>query len=194
MAVREIRKLGDPVLRRPAAPVDPDQIGGPEIQQLIDDLIETMYAAHGAGLAAPQIGVSLRVAVAHSRPSPRYPYKPDHPMTVFVNPTLTVIGGEVEDIYEGCLSVPDLRGVVPRPMHVKVSALDREGRPFVVEGRGLLAGTIQHELDHLDGLLFLDRVRDPATFTTWANFDAFHKAAFVARAEVINARYGGGHG
>ncbi|MFN3200578.1 MAG: peptide deformylase [Bradymonadia bacterium] len=189
MAVRPIRTLGDPVLRQVAAPVDPSQISGDEIQQLIDDLIETMYDANGAGLAAPQVGVPLSVAVAHSRPNARYPYKPAHPLTVFINPQLTVLGETVEAIYEGCLSVPDLRGVVPRPMHVKVDALDRHGSPFTLEARGLLAGTVQHELDHLEGLLFLDRVTDPSTFTTWANFAKFHQAAFTARAEAINLRY-----
>jgi peptide deformylase len=85
--------------------------------------------------------------------------------------------------------VPDLRGVVRRSMHVRVEACDRHGRAFVVEERGLTAGTLQHELDHLDGLLFLDRVKDPRTLTTWANFDRYHREAFVARAEAINARF-----
>lgn len=196
MAVREIRTLGDPILRTPAAPVPVEAIEGAEIQALVTDLIDTMYAANGAGLAAPQIGVSLAVAVAHSRPNARYPYKPEHPLTVLINPTVTVLGDAVESIYEGCLSVPDLRGVVPRPMHVRVEALDRQGQPFTLEAQGLLAGTLQHELDHLDGVVFVDRVVEPTTFTSWANFSAFHQAPFVEKAMAINARYqgGGGHG
>lgn len=189
MAVREIRLLGDPVLRRRAREVTPEELASPALQALVDDLVDTMRHAHGAGLAAPQVGEPVRVAVVHVDRNPRYPYKPPFPLTVFVNPRLTALSDEAEDIYEGCLSVPDLRGVVRRAMHVRVDALDRHGRPFSVEARGLTAGTFQHELDHLDGLLFVDRVTDPGTLTTWANFDRYHREAFVARAEAINARY-----
>jgi peptide deformylase len=185
--IRPIRMLGDPVLRQVARPVDPAEL--PALQAFIDDLVETMHHAHGAGLAAPQIGESVQIAAVHVDKNPRYPYKPPFPLTIFVNPVLSVLSDEAEDVYEGCLSVPDLRGVVRRAMHVRVDALDRHGRPFSVEARGLTAGTFQHEFDHLQGKLFVDRVTDPRTFCTWANFDRYHREAFVARAHAINERY-----
>ena len=157
--------------------------------QFIDDLIETMHAAHGAGLAAPQVGRPVRICAVHIQQNPRYPYKPDFPLTVFVNPTLTRLSGEEESVYEGCLSVPDLRGRVQRAMHVRVDAWDRHGAPFTLEARGLIAGTFQHEFDHLDGLLFVDRVTDPRTLCTWAAFDRFYREAFVAEAMDINRKY-----
>ncbi len=180
--------MGDPVLRQVARPVRPEELAG--LQPLIDDLIETMHAAKGAGLAAPQIGEPVAIAAVHVQANPRYPYKPDIPLTVFVNPRITVLDEASEWIYEGCLSVPDLRGLVPRAMHIRVEALDRHGEALDFEARGLSAGTFQHEFDHLEGRLFLDRVADPATLCTWANFERFHKAGFVARAEEIVARWG----
>lgn len=189
MAVLPIRQIGDPVLRRPAERLTREQLASDEAQRFIDDLVETMHHAHGAGLAAPQVGVSWAIAAVHVQQNPRYPYKPDFPLTLFVNPTVTVLSAETEWIYEGCLSVPDLRGKVRRAMHVGVEAWDRHGEPFSVEARGLTAGTFQHELDHLEGRLFVDRVEDPTTFCTWAAFDRFHRAAFVAEAEAINRRY-----
>ncbi len=194
MPAREVRKLGDPVLRRVNAAVTPEQLASVETQALIDDLIDTMHAAHGAGIAAPQVGAPVRIAVVHVRDNPRYPYKPNYPLTVFVNPRLTLLGEPGRDderIFEGCLSVPDLRGEVVRRMHVRCDALDRHGAPVSVEVRGLTAGTFQHELDHLDGRLFVDRVMDPSTLTTWANFDLYHREAFVRRAADIVARWGG---
>lgn len=189
MAVRPLRFIGDPVLRRPARTLAPDEVGTPEVQALIDDLIDTMHDAKGAGLAAPQIGESVAIAAVHVDRNPRYPYKPPFPLTVFVNPRLTALGEDEEWIYEGCLSVPDLRGLVRRKMRVRVDALDRRGEPFSLEVKGLTAGTLQHEFDHLQGVLFVDRVEDPATLCTWANFDRFHREAFAARAAEINTRY-----
>jgi peptide deformylase len=150
-----------------------------------------MHHAHGAGLAAPQVGHSLAIAAVHIRDNPRYPYKPKVPLTVFVNPVLTPLGEETAWVYEGCLSVPNLRGRVRRHMHVRVQALDRYGAPMDFEVRGLTAGTYQHEFDHLEGKLFVDRVEDSTTLCTWDSFDAFHRARFVAEAEAIVARYGG---
>lgn len=195
MAVLPILKVGDPRLRAVARPVAPAELATAELQAFVDDLIETMHAAQGAGLAAPQVGVGLRVCAVHVRQNPRYPYKPDVPLTVFVNPELSVepeADGSLAtaDIYEGCLSVPDLRGRVRRHLRVTVRALDRHGVPFEMAAAGLTAGTLQHELDHLDGRLFLDGVTDPTTLTSWANFDAHHRAAFVAEALAINARFG----
>lgn len=190
MAVLPIVQLGDPILRKKARRISMAELASPEMQGFIDDLVETMHAANGAGLAAPQVGHSVAIAAVHVQDNPRYPYKPNVPLTVFVNPTITVIGEATEMMYEGCLSVPDLRGRVPRAMHIRVQAVDRHGKPMDFEVKGLTAGTYQHEFDHLEGLLFVDRVVDPSTFSTWANFDRFHKAGFVEEAEAIVARYG----
>jgi len=161
------------------------------MQRFIDDLIETMHHAHGAGLAAPQVGHGVSIAAVHIRDNPRYPYKPNVPLTVFVNPVLTPLGDDTAMVYEGCLSVPNLRGRVRRFMHVRVQAVDRNGAPLDFEAHGLTAGTFQHEFDHLEGKVFVDRVEDPATFCTWDNFDAYHREAFIAEAEAIVSKYGG---
>ena len=189
MAALPILQLGDPILRQPARRISREELASVSMQTFIDDLIATMDAANGAGIAAPQVGHSVAIAVVHVQDNPRYPYKPNVPLTVFVNPTLTLLTDDVEMLYEGCLSVPNLRGMVPRHMHVRVDAWDRQGAPIVIEARGLTAGTYQHEFDHLEGLLFVDRVSDPSTFSTWDNFDRFHKATFVERAISINQRY-----
>jgi peptide deformylase len=177
VSVREIVTIGHPVLRSRAPEVEDVA----DVQSLIDDLIETMRAAGGAGLAANQIGELARVAVVEVDHNPRYPYKPPIPLTVMVNPVLEPVGSETVDINEGCLSVPDLRGTLPRFVTVRVRYLDRDGVEREEVRRGLSAGTFQHEVDHLDGVLFLDRVRDPTTFTTWEQFDRFHRDAFVER-------------
>ena len=191
MSVREIVSVGDPVLRERAREVSPEELASPGVQRLIGDMIETMRAAGGAGLAANQIGVLLRIAVVEvARDHPRYPYKPPVPLTVLVNPVLEPLDAETERINEGCLSVPDLRGEVERHVRVRVRRLDRDGAEHDEVRLGLTAGTFQHELDHLDGILFLDRVRDPTTFTTWEQFERHHRAAFAARAEALTARVG----
>jgi peptide deformylase len=190
MTVLPIVTVGDPVLRERAREVTPDELRSPEVQRLIDDMIETMRAAGGAGLAANQVGSLLRIAVAEVDGNPRYPYKPPIPLTVMVNPVIEPLDGEIAAINEGCLSVPDLRGEVDRHVRVRVRRLDRDGAEHDEERRGLTAGTFQHELDHLDGVLFLDRVRDPRTFTTWEQFERHHRAAFVMRAEALTARVG----
>ncbi len=174
-----------------AREVPPEELASAEMQAFIDDLVDTMHAANGAGLAAPQVGHLVAIAAVHVAQNPRYPYKPDYPLTVFVNPTLTVIGEARASLYEGCLSVPDLRGRVERAMHIRVEALSRDGRPLEFEAHGLSAGTFQHEFDHLQGLLFVDRVADPKTLCTGDNFERFHKAEFVREAEAINRRHGG---
>jgi peptide deformylase len=191
VAVRDIVTVGDPVLRERAREVTAEELRSPEVQGLIDDLVETKRAAHGAGLAANQVGETLRVAVVEVEPgNPRYPYKPPVPLTVLVNPSLEPVDDEVELINEGCLSVPDLRGDVPRHVAVRVRYLDREGVPREEVRRGLTAGTFQHEVDHLDGVLFLDRVQDPTTFSTWDQFDRHRRAAFEARARALVERVG----
>jgi peptide deformylase len=188
---RKIVTLPDPVLRERAREVTAEQLASPAVQELIDDMIETMRAASGAGLAAPQVGELLRIAVIEvDGRNERYPYKPPIALTVIVNPVIQPLPGERFDINEGCLSVPDLRGVVAREVHVCVRYLDRHGEPHEDVRRGLTAGTFQHEVDHLDGVLFIDRVRDPATLTTWARYERDHRAAFEARARALVARVG----
>jgi peptide deformylase len=154
-------------------------------------MIETMRAADGAGLAANQVGETVRVAVVEVREgNPRYPYKPPVPLTVIVNPLIEPLDDEVEQINEGCLSVPNLRGEVPRHVSIRLRYLDREGVEHEEVRRGLTAGTFQHELDHLDGTLFVDRVSDPATLSTWEQFERFHRDKFVERARELVERVG----
>jgi peptide deformylase len=182
--------VGHPVLRRRTTEVDPDEIAGAEMQGLITDLVDTMRHANGAGIAANQIGVPLRVAVIEVNDNKRYPYKPPIPLTVVVNPVIEPIDDELVEINEGCLSVPNLRGMVNRHVNIRVRSLDEHGRPRDEVKRGLTAGTYQHECDHLDGKLFLDRVTDPTTFTTWEQFERFHREAFVARITEFVRRVG----
>jgi peptide deformylase len=182
MTVLPIATVGDPVLRRRTNELAADQLRSPEIQRLIDDLIETRRAAGGAGLSAPQVSAGKRIAVVEVDDAARrrYPYKPPFPLTVIVNPTLEPLTDETLLINEGCLSVPDLRGDVRRHASLRVHYLARNGetRELVVDG--LTAGTFQHEVDHLDGVLFLDRA-DPRSFSTWEQFDRHHREAFLER-------------
>jgi len=190
VAVREIVTVGHPVLRERAREVTPEELRSPAVQQLIDDMVDTMRAAGGAGLAANQVGEALRVFVVEVNDNPRYPYKPPMPLTILVNPAVEPVDAETFEVNEGCLSVPDLRGTLDRFVTVRVRYLDRDGEPHEEIRRGVSAGTFQHELDHLDGVLFLDRVRDPTTFTTWEQFDRFHRDAFVARMHQLVERVG----
>jgi peptide deformylase len=187
MTVLPIVTVGAPVLRERAREVTLEELASGDVQRLIDDMIETKRAANGAGIAANQVGETLRIAIVEVEPgNPRYPYKPAVPLRVIVNPELEPLGEEQVDIVEGCLSVPDLRGAVPRYEAVRVRYLDRDGEPREEIRRGLTAGTFQHEVDHLDGILFLDRVADPTTFSTWEHA----RGAFDARAREIVERLG----
>ena len=190
MSVREVVTVGDPVLRQRAREITRDELASPEVQQLIDDLIDTMRAAGGAGIAANQIGDLRRVAVIEVQDNPRYPYKPPIPLTVLVNPTIEPVDAELVAINEGCLSVPDLRGELERHVSIRVQRLDRDGREHDEIRRGLTAGTFQHEVDHLDGILFLDRVADPRTLTTWDQYERFHREGFERRARELVERVG----
>jgi peptide deformylase len=190
MSVREIATVGHPVLRERSREVSEEELSSPEVQALIDDLIDTMRHANGAGLAANQVHETLRIAVIEVREgNPRYPYKPPIPLTVIVNPEIEPAGDARMSLNEGCLSVPDLRGDLERWEAVRVRYLDREGREHEEVRRGLTAGTFQHEVDHLDGVLFLDRA-DPRTFSTWAQFDAHRRADFERHAREIVERTG----
>lgn len=193
MTVRSLVHIGDPVLREPTREVTPDELASGEVQDLIDDLIDTMRDANGAGIAAPQVGSSLRIATIEVTPETanrRYPYKPTIPLTVLVNPRVTPLDDETVTINEGCLSVPGVRGELQRHVTIEAFWLDRDGTEHVEVRRGLTAGTFQHECDHLDGHVFMDRVSDPTTFMTWDNYDRFHRDAFERRIEEFVARVG----
>jgi peptide deformylase len=190
MAIREILTVGHPTLRERARELSLEELGGADVQQVIDDLIDTMRHANGAGIAAPQIGVPLRITTIEVNQNPRYPYKPMIPLTIVVNPVITFLDDEMVDINEGCLSVPNLRGTVARHVNIRAQWLDRDGVSHEEIKRGLTAGTFQHECDHLDGLLFLDRVTDTTTLTTWDSFERFHRAAFVERITAFVERVG----
>ena len=176
----KITTIGDPVLRQVAAPVDPEELRTPAIQQLIDELIETRREAGGAGLAAPQVGVSKRIAVVEVDGATRYRYKPLIPLTVIVNPVIEPLSDETLLINEGCLSIPDLRGDVPRYLRALVKYFDRNGARSEQVVEGLTAGTFQHEVDHLDGVLLVDRA-DPRSLSTWEQFARHGEQQFLAR-------------
>ena len=188
MTVREILSIGHPALRSRAVAVPPADVASARVQGLIDDLIDTMRHANGAGLAANQIGETDRIVVLEVNDNPRYPYKPPIPLTVAINPELEVLGDETVVINEGCLSVP-LRGDVVRSVHLGVRYFDRDGTEHCVTARGLTAGTWQHECDHLDGVLITDRA-DPSTLCTWEQFEQHHRDAFIERITRFNQRVG----
>jgi peptide deformylase len=163
MAVHEILKMGDPRLLRVAKPVT--EFDTPELQTLIADMFETMAAASGAGLAAPQIGVDLQLVIfGTDAPNPRYPDAPLVPRTVLLNPTITPLSDEEEEGWEGCLSVPGLRGVVPRWKAIRYTGVDPYGKPIDRTAEGFHARVVQHECDHLIGKLYPMRVRDFTRF------------------------------
>jgi peptide deformylase len=190
VSLREVVEIGDPVLRERAGELSPDQIASDEIQKLIDDLIDTKRATHGAGIAANQVGEAVRVAIVEvEEGNPRYPYKPPVPLTVLINPTIEPLGDETVEINEGCLSVPDLRGSLERHLSVRVRYLDRDGAEHEEVKQGLTAGTFQHEVDHLDGILFVDRA-DPRTFSTWEQFDRHQRDEFVRRVTRLEEELG----
>ena len=163
MAVREILKMGDPRLLRLAQPVQ--AFDTPALHGLIVDLLDTMHAANGAGLAAPQIGVDLQVVIFGSdQPNVRYPDAPLVPRTVLINPLITPLGDEQEEGWEGCLSVPGLRGRVPRWQRIRYQGFDAQGRPIDRSVEGFHARVVQHECDHLIGRLYPTRMRDLRAF------------------------------
>ena len=171
MAILKIARLGHPLLRQPAKPVPVDQIRSPEAQRFIDDLIETMREYDGAGLAANQVHTPQQICVIEVLENPRYPDAPHVPLTVVVNPVVTPLGDEMEEGWEGCLSVPDLRGMVPRYTAVRLQCYDREGQPLDLIAKEFFARVIQHETDHLNGIVYLDRMRDLSTLCHTAEWN-----------------------
>lgn len=190
MTIRKIAQIGHPILRQTAGKILAEELATDAVQSFIDDLIETMRDANGAGLAAIQVYEPVAICCIEVTDNPRYPYKPQVPLTVLVNPEIEVIGDETFENYEGCLSVPDLRGVVTRAMHIRVQAWDREGNEIDEEIRGITAGTYQHEVDHLLGSLFVDKVEDSRTLCTWTEFQRHHEAEFAGRVREIVSKVG----
>ncbi|HEY2988692.1 MAG TPA: peptide deformylase [Candidatus Binatia bacterium] len=173
MAILKVAQLGHPVLRAGAKPLSREQIRSNETQKLIDDMVETMREYSGVGLAAVQIHESLQIAVLEVSDNPRYPQKPSAPLSVLINPEVETASDEMEDDWEGCLSVPDLRGKVPRHKTIRVRALDRRGAELAFTVSGFHARVIQHECDHLNGKVYLDRMRDLFTLSHLQEYSRF---------------------
>lgn len=188
MTVRRILSVGNPTLRMRATEVPREDIGSQAVQDLIDDLIDTMRHANGSGIAANQVGETVQIMVMEVDRNPRYPYKPPIPLTVAINPRFEPLGEETVIINEGCLSVP-LRGELERWVNLRVRYTDRSGIDHEQVLRGLTAGTWQHECDHLDGTLVVDRI-DSTTLATWDEFDVHHRDAFVERITRFVAEVG----
>jgi peptide deformylase len=172
MSLLKVARMGHPVLRTRAREIERAELKQASMQKLIDDMIDTMHEYHGVGLAAPQIHEGVRIFVAAINPVEEEPLPPDAEPMVFINPVITPVGNDVRDDWEGCLSIPDIRGRVPRARVIKVSAMDRSGGKIDIASQDFPARVIQHETDHLDGVLFLDRMR---SFETLAYLDEYSR-------------------
>jgi peptide deformylase len=170
MSILKVARLGHPVLRQVTASVSGTELESALMQKFIDDMIETMKEYDGVGLAADQVHESKQVAVLEVADNPRYPSKPQVPLTVLVNPRITPLSEDTEEDWEGCLSIPDLRGKVPRYTRIRVEAWDRNGKSLDFIANDFHARVIQHEFDHLNGKVYLDRMRD---FTTLSFLQEF---------------------
>ncbi len=170
MSILKVARLGHPVLRKVTADFSRRELQSSAMQKFIDDMIETMKEYDGVGLAADQVHVSKQVAVLEVADNPRYPSKPQVPLTVLVNPRITPLSEELEEDWEGCLSIPDLRGQVPRYKHIRVEAWDRNGEKLDFTADDFHARVIQHEFDHLNGHVYLDRMRDMKTLAFLQEF------------------------
>jgi peptide deformylase len=170
MSILKVARIGHPVIRAAAKPVPKEAFRDPLFQKLVDDMRETMYEYEGVGLAGPQVHESLRLAVIEV-PGSDDRSRAEVPFMVLVNPVVTPLTDERESGWEGCLSVPDLRGVVPRLKKLELNALDRHGKPFSLEAEDFFARVIQHECDHLDGKVYLDRMADMRTLTFIKEFE-----------------------
>ena len=160
--IRDVLKMGDPCLQEKSRPVE--AYATPELRELVADMRDTMAHLNGAGLAAPQIGVPLRVVIFGVKKNPRYPDAEEVPDTVLINPVIAPIGNEIEEAWEGCLSVPGMRGVVPRFSRLHYQGFDESGNAIDRDVEGFHARVVQHECDHLDGILYPMRIRDMSRF------------------------------
>jgi len=170
MSILKVARMGHPVLRAKARALDKSELKNADVQQFIDSLIDTMHEYSGVGLAAPQVHESRRIFVAMLDPDGRG----DGEAIAFVNPEITVLSDQVVEGWEGCLSIPEIRGRVPRAQHIKVSALDRYGKRFELELRDFPARVVQHETDHLDGVLFFDRMKTFESLTYLEEYSRYH--------------------
>ena len=173
MSILKVAKLGHPVLRRVAEPVPPEKIKSPEIQRLIDDMFDTMAEYSGVGLAAPQVHQSVRLLVTEEIPDPDSDDGYLSERSVLINPEITFLTDEQIAFYEGCLSIPDFRGRVPRIKRIRLKGLDRNAKPIDREIEGFPAVVYQHELDHLNGVIFLDRMPDLKTLAYLSEYDRY---------------------
>lgn len=165
MAILKVARMGHPVLRQKGRELSAKEIKSPEIQRLIADMIETMHEYSGIGLAAPQVHESIQLALIEiGEDNPRYPDQETQSLRVFINPKITVLDAKEQGFWEGCLSVPELRGLVSRPRKVKVDFLDENAKPQSMTFEGFSATVVQHELDHLQGTLYVDRIKDMSKF------------------------------
>lgn len=190
MAIREILQIGHPVLAARASDVDVDEIRSAKVQGWIEDMIDTMRDANGAGIAANQIGIPYRIFAIEVNNNPRYPYKPSIPLTIAINPSIEFLSGQIFKSNEGCLSVPQIRATVDRHVEIEVSYYDRDGVQQKQEVRGYSACTWQHEYDHLNGVLFPHRVTDLQSFCSWQVFQEYQQEEFAARVEKLVERWG----
>ena len=184
----KIVQAGDPVLRRPARPLRPNEIRSREIRELIEQMKETMYAAPGVGLAAPQIGQGIQLAVIEDRPDYTREWTPEQladrerkpvPFHVIINPKISIIGEERVEFFEGCLSLSNFMALVPRARKVRVECLDEKGEPKVIEASGWYARILQHEIDHLGGTMYVDHMY-PRTLMTVENYSAHWREKTIA--------------
>jgi peptide deformylase len=168
MSILKVARMGHPVLRTRARALEPSELKSPAIQRLIDDMLETMKEYQGIGLAAPQVHEGVRLFVAGSLDEEH-----GFPLTILANPEITIVGPDVVEDWEGCLSIPDVRGRVPRARQIQVRALDRQGRKVELKVSGFTARVMQHETDHLDGVLFLDRMKSFESLTFLEEFGRY---------------------
>ena len=189
MPALDIIEIGHPTLREVAAEVPVDQINSNAVQEFIDSLIETKRVANGAGIAANQVDNTWRIFVVEVANNPRYPYKPEYPLCVMINPEVTYLTEDRFESFEGCLSIPNLRGVVHRCPVIKVTGFNRNAEAVDFEVKGISAATFQHEADHLNGVLFTDRIIDPRTFCTWNEFNQRYEESFKQVVQEVESTY-----
>lgn len=181
VAVRKILRMGHPVLRQVARPIEPEERGSQRLRAVLEDMTDTLRDYGGIGLAAPQVGESIRLALIEIPGGPtRYGEIPSMPLTVLVNPVIEVLNPETAGYWEGCLSIPGLRGYVERPQHIRVTYMDLAGENHVLEPEGFVATVFQHELDHLDGTLYIDRIKDSRLL----GFDLEYERYLAPRSET----------
>lgn len=170
MSILKVARMGHPVLREKARPIDKAELKSPALQQFIDDMVDTMYEYSGVGLAAPQVHEAIRLFVAMLDADG----DGEGDAAILVNPEILIVGDQTVEGWEGCLSIPDIRGRVPRAQHIKVSALDRTGKRFELDLADFPARVVQHENDHLDGVLFFDRMRSLDSLTYLEEYSRYH--------------------